>query len=97
MEKEEIMDKFKTISERVIESNKMIQDLAKELEAAKRLLWTAIHVNGGEIRVPDSIFIRTENDQELECFYDHEKHETVLKAKISIPKFTPSATEPDNS
>jgi hypothetical protein len=86
--------KLKSVLERVVESNKMINDLAKELGAAKRLLWTTIHINGGEVRIPDDVFMRTENNQELECFYDKEKHETVLRAKISIPEFKASANVP---
>lgn len=74
-----------------------IKELEKELEAAKRLLWLSIYINNSEIRIPDRLFLLTENEQELECWYDVTKRETVLRSKISIPKFTPSANEPDKT
>jgi hypothetical protein len=91
---EALKEHFETQNAKDKKQKETIALLAKELEAAKRLLWTAIYVNDGEVRVPDDIFIRTENNQELECFYDKEKHETVLRAKISIPEFKASANVP---
>lgn len=74
--------------------NKQIEDLESEVQAAKRLLWLVIHVNGGEVKIPDQTFMMTENNQELECFYDKTNGETIMRSKISIPQLTPSATEP---
>lgn len=88
-------DAFNRVLKRVIETNKKVEEFAKELEAAKRLLWLSIHVNGGVVKIPDEAFIKTQNNQELECSYDNVARETIIKAKISIPEFTPSSTAPD--
>ena len=91
------MEPIKQIIESLDITETALKNLEKELSAAHRLLWTVIYMSGTEVRIPDHVFRMTEGDQELETFYDNNKRETVLRSKISIPKFDPSATEPDKT
>ena len=83
------------VKEQFSKQNDTIKKLAEEVTAARKLLWTAIYMHGSEVRVPDHIMEMVDNGQELECFYDKERRETVMRSKVSIPKFTPSSIVPD--
>lgn len=85
------------IKEQFEKQDNTIKKLADEVTAARKLLWAAIYMNNSEVKIPDHVMAMTQNSQELECFYDSEKHETVMRSKVSIPKFTPSSTEPDKN
>ncbi len=83
------------IKEQFSKQNDTIKKLADEVTAARKLLWAAIYMNNSEVKVPDHVMAMTQNNQELECFYDKERRETVMRSKVSIPKFTPSSIVPD--
>lgn len=85
------------VKEQFSKQNDTIKELADEVIAARKLLWAAIYMNNSEVKVPDHVMAMTQNNQELECFYDSEKCETVMRSKVSIPKFTPSSTVLDKN
>lgn len=88
---------FDKVLGQLYEKKTEITELKKELHAAKKLLWAAIYMNGWETRIPDHIMAMKEHDQEISAFYDGIKRETVLRTKVAIPLFTPSANEPDKA
>lgn len=66
--------------------HKEIEQLERELNSAKCLLWAAIKTAGGRVDIPKSMMEKLDGDNELEARYDPKENTTILQAKIKGEK-----------
>lgn len=63
-----------------------IEQLERELNSAKCLLWAAIKTTGGRVDIPKETMMMLNGDNELESHYDPKEETTIIQAKMKGQK-----------
>ena len=66
---------------RKLTAKEYIEQLEKELNSAKCMLWAAIKTAGGRVDIPNSVMEMLGGDLELLSRYDPKKEITIIEAK----------------
>lgn len=60
-----------------------LEDLQREAKASRYLIAALLDVLGGEIRIPDAVFVRIDSDTVIEVHHDDVTRHTVYRVKRS--------------